>query len=80
MKDIFNKKETLIEVGSPWLDMKYFYDGSENIEYICRHLRLTNAPESDPGWYLTKLTWSNGFVTRVQNRRGTVDGHTTGWS
>lgn len=43
----------------------YDYDVDGNIIYIGRHL-VINAADTDTAWWIWKLTYSNGFLTRKQ--------------
>jgi len=78
-KDIFKGKETLVDALSPYKCVKLAYDGSNNVEYIGKHLREISPSEDDLGWVITKLTWSGSYITQSQSREGTWTDRTTGW-
>lgn len=79
-KDIFAGETQLYEALNPFACIKYAYDGENNVEFIGKFRSLINPSDDNPGWILTKLTWSGGYVTMVQNRIGTWTGRVTGWT
>lgn len=58
---------------------RYYYSG-DDLEYICRHEHI-NAAESDPGWWVWKLTWSGGNLQKTEGplKGAASDRASLGW-
>lgn len=54
-----------ILAGNYWKQELYDYDVSNNLIYLGKHL-LVSAAETDSSWWVWKLTWGSGLVTRKQ--------------
>lgn len=62
-----------------WDRTEYEYDSDGNPIYIGK-AQFLNKPTSQDGWYIVKLTWSGGNVTRKQKAVGAWDNRTSlGW-
>lgn len=63
-----------ILAGNYWKQERYDYDVNGNAIYIGRHLSATEV-EGDTAWWIWKLTWTDGAMTRKQ---GPITGTWTG--
>lgn len=59
-------------LGMYFLDVRYAYDGSDNLIYIGRHF-MHNAATTDEKWSIVKLTWDGGNISRQEIIEGAWD-------
>ena len=57
-----------------WKDRQFFYDGSGQTEYICRHMEH-NPGDDDIHWHVWKFTYGVNGITRIE---GELIGSVTG--
>jgi len=68
------EQHALIQSDGIWGDRLFFYDGSDNLLYVCRH-PVHKAATSRTDWYIWKYTFSTDLISRIEGPlRGSVDG------
>jgi hypothetical protein len=68
---------TLANLSSYWKDMRIYYDGNDNIEYICRN-HVHKATTAIADWAIWKLTYSGDNISRMEGPlTGSVDNRAT---
>jgi len=68
-----------LPVIEDWDYTLYYYDGSGDMEYMCRH-SVHGTATSATDWIITKLTYGANGITNREKLPGSVDGRADlGW-
>ena len=60
-----NNVNTLANLNSYWKEKRFYYDGSGNLQYICKH-HEHKAATSRSDWAVWKLTWSGNDIATME--------------
>ncbi|MFX0194527.1 MAG: hypothetical protein ACFFCW_00270 [Candidatus Hodarchaeota archaeon] len=74
------QRDSLIGLNAYWKQKRFYYDGSNNIEYLCFHY-IGDAPTTDSNWSIWKITYTGSNITLIEGPLlGICDNRATlGW-